>query len=148
MKKYEHLAQTADRARDKLHKIGMIQSTINRGLLSETNPDLANAELQGLVKELAKKADIKFTRLTPSKPVEKNGFLLISLKLPFNGTIKQIAQFLHEIETAPQFFNISSLTIRTRRREKEFLRVELEITAFIKAPEEESESEKSDSDNA
>jgi len=146
LKKYEHLAQTSDKVRDKLHKMGLIESSIKQGLLTETTPDLANAELQGLVKELAKKADIKFTRITPSKPVEENGFMMISLKLPFSGSIKQISTFLHELEKAPQFFDVTSLTIRKRRRQKEILRVDLEITAFIKAPV--KESEPSDSDNA
>jgi len=148
LKKYEYLAQSSERAKDKLRKIHMIESSISQGLLSETNPDLANAELQGLVKDLAKRADIKFTRITPTKSEEEDGFLLISLKLPFNGTIKQVSKFLYELETAPQFFDISSLTLRTRRRDKSLLRVEMEITAFIKAPEEESDTENNDSDNA
>ena len=147
LKKYEHLAQTADKARQKLKRISTLEQAINQGLLAETNPDLANAELQGVVKELAKKAEIKFTRITPSKPEVENGFMMITLKLPFNGTIKQISKFLYELETAPQFFDISSLTIRTRRRDKRMLRVELEITAFIKAPEE-SANEENGSDNA
>lgn len=148
LKKYEYLAQTTDRARDKLVKIQMIESSISKGLLSESTPDLANAELQGIVKELAKKANIKFTRITPSKTVEEDGYLLISLKLPFNGSIKQVSQFLYELETAEEFFDITSLSIRTRRREKTQLRVELEITAFIKAPTDESETENVDSDSA
>ncbi|HPQ41875.1 MAG TPA: type II secretion system protein GspM [bacterium] len=142
LKRYEHISQSADRARDKLERIGSIEASIEGGLLKETNPDLANAELQGIVKDLAKKADIKFTRITPSKPVKEDGFMLITLKLPFNGSIKQISKFLYELETAPQFFEIPSVSIRTRRRDKEFLRVEMEITAFIKAPRDESEPEK------
>lgn len=148
LKRYEHISQSEERARTKLEKIGLIESSIQGGLLKESNPDLANAELQGIVKDLAKKADIKFTRITPTKPVTEDGYMLITLKLPFNGSIKQIAKFLYELETAPQFFDIPSMTIRTRRRDKELLRVEMEITAFIKAPSEESEPEANDSGNA
>ncbi|MBN1297602.1 type 4a pilus biogenesis protein PilO [bacterium] len=147
LKKYEHIAQSEDRARDKLQRIGKIELSIQEGLLKETNPDLANAELQGIVKELAKKADIKFTRITPSKPVEESGYLLISLKLPFNGSIKQITKFLYELETAPQFFDIPSMTIRTRRRDKEVLRVEMEVTAFITVPHDTAEKNKQNSGN-
>ncbi len=146
LKKYEHLVETADRTRDKLQKITAIESAINKGLLTGANPDLANAELQGIVKDIAKKADIRFSRITPSKTVEELGFVKISLKLPFSGSIRQLSKFLYEIETSPWLLNISSLSIRSRRQEKEDLRVEMEVTAFIRKPQETpSESDIQDS---
>ncbi|MBN1879904.1 type 4a pilus biogenesis protein PilO [bacterium] len=148
LKKYEHLIETADRTRDKLQKITAIESAIRKGLLTGTNPDLANAELQGIVKDIAKKADIRFSRITPAKTVEEKGFTQISLKLPFSGSIRQIAKFLYEIESSPWMLNISSLSIRSRRQDKGDLRVEMEITAFIRTSQEDvSGSDQKDSES-
>ena len=78
LKKYEHLVETADRTRDKLERITTIESAIDKGLLTGANPDLANAELQGIIKDIAKKADIRFSRITPAKTVDEKGFTNIS----------------------------------------------------------------------
>jgi Tfp pilus assembly protein PilO len=94
--------------------------------------------MQGLVKNLAQSADIKFTRISPGKSVEKDGFTEITLKLPFSGNIKQIAEFLYALESDPVFFNIKQLSIQRRRgrRKKEPLKVDLTIAAYIRTPEE------------
>lgn len=134
LRKYEHLIGTADRTREKLERITAIESAINKGLLTGSNPDLANAELQGIIKDIAKKADIRFSRITPAKTIDEKGFTYISLKLPFTGSIRQVSKFLYEIESSPWLLNISSLSIRSRRQDKEELRVEMDITAYIRTP--------------
>jgi Tfp pilus assembly protein PilO len=136
LNRYEHLIGTADRTRDKLERIATIESSINKGLLQGSNPDLANAELQGIAREIADKAEISFTRITPNKIIEENGFVLISLRLPFNGTIKQLVTFLHEVESSPYLLSVPSLSIRAQRRDMDVLRIEVEITGYIRIPQE------------
>ncbi len=136
LNRYELLLGTADRAREKLEKIASIESSINEGLLKGVNPDLANADLQGIAREIAAKADISFTRISPNKSVEQDGFVLISLKLPFNGTIKQLVTFLHEVEASPYLLSIPSISIRSQRRDKDILRIEVEMTGYIRSPQE------------
>lgn len=146
LKRYEHLVETSSGTREKLQKIASIESAIDTALLKGSSPDLANAELQGIVKDIAKKADIQFTRITPSKTIEEMGFTQISLKLPFTGNIKQISKFLYEVEVSPYLLNISSLSIRNvRRQNKDELRVEMELSAYIRTPEEIIESDNKNS---
>jgi len=144
LKRYENLIATSDKAREKLVKMQSLDQSINYVLLDSSTSDLANAELQGLVKNLAQKADITFTRITPNKSVENDGFTEISLRLPFQGNIQQIQTFLYELESSEKFFNIQNFTIkserRSRRSKSEGLRVDLEIAGYIRsAPNPESE---------
>ncbi len=134
--RYEHILATADRTRENLERIAAIETSINDGLLRGASPDLANAELQGIAREIADKADIRFTRITPNRIVEENGFMLISLRLPFTGNIKQLVTFLHEIEKSPYLLSVPSMTIRTQRRGLDILRIEVELTGYIRSPEE------------
>lgn len=136
LNRYELLLGTADRVREKLEKIASIESSINAGLLKGANPDLANAELQGIAREIAAKAEISYTRITPNKTVEQDGFIFISLKLPFNGTIKQLVTFLHEVESSPYLLSIPSISIRSQRRDKDILRIEVEMTGYIRSHQE------------
>jgi Tfp pilus assembly protein PilO len=134
--RYEHILATADRTRENLERIAAIESSINQGLLKGSSPDLANAELQGIAREIADQADISFTRITPSRIVEEDGFMLISLRLPFTGNIKQLVTFLHEVEKSPYLLTVPSLTIRTQRRGLDILRIEVELTGYIRSPKE------------
>jgi len=133
LKRYEHLISDEDIARDKLMTIRSFDQGIDKVLLKGATSELANAELQGIVKNLATKAEISFTRISPEKNIEHDGFLEIGLKLPFNGTIQDIEKFLYEIEAAPQLFYIKSMYIRTQRRKRWNLRVEMVISAFIRS---------------
>ncbi len=133
LKKYEHLIANQDKAREKLRVIKAIKNGVDEVLLENKTSDLANAELQGIVKNLAQKANVKFTRITPNKAGEMEGFLEISLKLPFVGTIPQVQTFLYELETAPQLFYIKSMSVRTQRKDANKLRIEMIISAFIRA---------------
>ena len=132
LKKYEHLIETAERTRDKLQRITAIESAIKKGLLTGTNPDLANAELQGLVKTLAQKADITFTTINSNKVIEKDGFLELGVSVVFTAQIQQIERFVFELETAAQFLYIQELTIKSQRRNRNNLQVDMDITGFIR----------------
>lgn len=145
LKRYQHLVSSEDKAREKLRKIKAIEQGIDQVLLQSSTSDLANAELQGIIKTLAQKADITFTRITPNKAVEADGFYEVSLKLPFDGTIQQLQTLLYEIDAAPQVFQIKSMSIRTQQHKKEEnnLRIEMVVAAYIRSGEQ-SEGEESE----
>ncbi len=150
LKRYEHLVETSDKARDKLLKMKTIEQGISQILLDSETSDLANAELQGLVKTIAQKADISFSRITPNKSIEENGFIEVGLKVPFKGTIRQIELLLFELEQAPKFIQVKKLFVRNQRSNQTELDVDLELAAFIRGgaestpPTTEPEKEKSE----
>jgi len=140
--RYRQLQKNADKAREKLLEAQAMKQGINAILLKSTTADLANAELQGLLKDLAQKADLSFSRINPQKEEIKDIYVEISISLPsVSGTIMQLQQFLIELEKAPQFFKIKKLEIQQQRRHRRehnanMLNIEMEISAFIRATEE------------
>ena len=132
LKRYERLINSAGKAKDKLGNKLAMENSIDSVLLNSSTSDLANAELQGVVKTLAKKADIAFTQITPKKTTELDGFSEIKLSMPFRGNILQIQNFLYELETADKLIHTDRLSIKRMRRKQQKLRVDLEITAYIR----------------
>ncbi len=147
LERYRQLQRNADKAREKLLETQALKQGISEILLQSDTADLANAELQGLLKEIAQRADLTFSRINPQKEEIVNSFVEISISLPaVRATILQLQLFLIELEKSPQLFNIKKLEIqrqrRRRNREENVLNIEMEISAYIRATEEMLEANK------
>jgi type II secretory pathway component PulM len=134
LKRYERLIQNKEKIVEQQSMINAMDKSVDEVLLGNTTTELASAELQGLIKNIAKKFDISFTKITPQKPVESNGFYEISLKTPFQGSIHQIQQLLYALDKTSKMIHITKLNIKGIRRNPTDLRVELVVTAYINSP--------------
>ncbi|MBN1552798.1 type 4a pilus biogenesis protein PilO [bacterium] len=134
LKRYERMLQNAEKTHQKLQEITSMQSGIQNILLTGATSDLANAELQGIVKNLAQRENITFTQIKPQKTTEVNGYTEISLSIPFTGNIQQIQAFLYELDSAERLISIKSMEIkRNRRRNQEDLRIDMDVAAYIRS---------------
>ncbi|MBN1355559.1 type II secretion system protein M [bacterium] len=134
LRRYEHLIRNREKVSEQLARIDAMDVGISEILLSSPTTELASAEFQGLIKNLAQRCNISFTRISPQKPTDFNGYYGISLSTPFRGTIQQIQQFLFELESTQKLIHIDKLEVRSIRRDNTNLRVELEVTAYIAKP--------------
>jgi len=132
--RYERLIQDREKVAQQQSMINAMHKSVDEVLLGNTTTELASAELQGLVKTIAKEYDISFTKITPQKPVESNGFYEITLKTPFQGSIHQVQQFLYALDKTNKLIQITKLQIKEIRRNQTDLRVELVVTAYINNP--------------
>ncbi len=142
LKRYQNLINTSDKAREKLFQTRQMANSISGVLLNGTTGDLASAELQGLLKNIASRANITFSSIKPNKGTSKDGFYEVSLTIPFSASIKQIQQFLFEIDQAPQLLYVKLFQIKSQRKDKGNLSVELEIAAYIRDSETTSDATK------
>lgn len=147
LKRYQTLVNTTDKTRENLFQTRQMSNSISTVLLTANTADLASAELQGIAKSLAGRANIVFSSIKPNKSNVKEGFLEISLTVPFTATIRQIQQFLFDVEQAPQLLSIKQFQVRSQKKDKNQLSVEMEIAAFIRAGDVSLEAPKSQTDN-
>ncbi len=140
LKRYQHLIQASKKHKERGRKCKALERGVESVLLTGATADLANAELQGLVKNLAQKTDISFTQISSRKTVEVKGFTAISLNIPFRCTIQQLQKFLFALDNSPQLIRITKLKINKLRRKKGLLKVEMDVEGYIRTPEKEEDS--------
>ncbi|MFQ5646359.1 MAG: type II secretion system protein GspM [bacterium] len=127
-KRAERLRQRASFLRNKI-------DSFNKKLLKGDKPPVAAAELQRLLKRVARKQKLKIIREKIMDPVKKGNYLQISIQITFKGTATRLTRILHEIEyQQPFFLMVPKLQIKVENPRKPVkIEATVEVSGFIKS---------------
>ena len=101
-----------DSVKAALHAARQQTASLETGLLTSKSDPLANAEIQGLVKDLATSKGMSFQR-SDSLPVKgvSPEYSKVSTRVEITGTINQLVDFLASFETAPKILFVEEMRI-------------------------------------
>ncbi len=129
--------QAANREQDlhtRVTKQQSLKKQIESLLLPSDTPALAVADLQKILREIAKKQHLDIKSITPKNSRDIGDlFTAITVAFPLTGTMSQIKEFIYKIENNSYYMEIPSLRIRSgnpREKYKDVV-VDLEVTAFV-----------------
>ena len=109
---YRRLLRGQDSVKTALEETQRQVVAAEMGLLENNSDALANAELQGLIKEMVRAKGLNFRRsdLLPVKNVSPE-YSKVSTHIEMTGNLDQVVALLTGLETAPQILFIEELRI-------------------------------------
>jgi hypothetical protein len=116
--KYQNLLASKDRV-VKANKAMKAALTRTEGqLLSGSNPAVASADLQEILKNLTKEHGVQMTSAKVLSPREAGPYMEVPVQVELTATIKQIVTLLYHLEHHKKLLFIPSLDINAPRRIK------------------------------
>ncbi len=110
---------------------------VENSLFPGDSPNLAAAEMQKLINQIALDCNIELKTIKPLSEIDHKSFTGLPLQLNFRDNIEKVLDFLYEIETIETFLVISELTIRViNEKNPETVDVRLKLSGFMKGAEE------------
>lgn len=79
------------------------------------------------IENLSKKSNLKIINISPGDIKEYEGYKFILIELTFEGKMKEIIDFLYNIESSAMMFRVDRLQVDSTPEEDKGLRVSLEI---------------------
>jgi Tfp pilus assembly protein PilO len=109
---YRRVLRGQDSVKAALQAARQQTASLETGLLTSKSDPLANAEIQGLVKDLATSKGMSFQR-SDSLPVKGASpeYSKVSTRVEITGTINQLVDFLASFETAPKILFVEEMRI-------------------------------------
>ena len=109
---YRRLLRGQDSVKAAFEETHRQVASAEMGLLENNSDALANAELQGLIKEMVRTKGLNFRRsdLLPVKNVSPE-YSKVSTHIEMTGNLDQVVALLTGLETAPQILFIEELRI-------------------------------------
>ena len=103
-------------------------------LLKETSVFLASAKMQSRVTEIAAKAGLNLSTLRAVDPAAMGSYKAITVYFEASGSIKQISEFLKDIENDAILMKCDKLSVNvTNLQTPKELRVKIQISGLMKA---------------
>jgi predicted PurR-regulated permease PerM len=104
-------------------------SEVNAGLLEGNNSQLVGANMQKLLRELARQTGINLTSMDPPKTetTRTNQWMLVIQTMQFEADSKSLMAFLKALDKAPKKLIIAMIDIRSNR---ERLSGSIQVTGF------------------
>jgi type II secretory pathway component PulM len=106
-------------------------------LLPGDNPNVAGAELQKILKEIADQNGVEITRrdIRPQQKTQNN-LLKVSVNMDTSGTPDQLVSLLAAVENYDKYLTVEELTIMAFRSPRRYeIRPSMTIAGYIAAPE-------------
>ncbi|MBT3255916.1 MAG: hypothetical protein HN366_05565 [Deltaproteobacteria bacterium] len=133
--KHQKMLQSAGDLEKRVAFTKTIMTQAESGLLTGKTPALAAADIQKVIREMAKKSqmEIKSIRVLKPKDVDDGLYLSIPVEFVAKGVIKQLKEFLYRIRASPKYLTVQKVQISVRlRRNRNTKSAQLEnITANI-----------------
>jgi len=109
---YRRILKGQDSVKAALETVRAQASSVESGLLASRADALANAEIQGLVKDLAVSKGMTFRRsdLLPVKPVSPE-YSKVSTRVEVLGAINQLVDFLVSFESSQRILFVEEMRI-------------------------------------
>ena len=116
--KYRKMLQSAG---DLEKSLALAKTTIKQaesGLLTGKTPTLAAADIQKVIREMAKESqmEIKSIRVLKPEDVDESLYLSIPVEFVAKGVIRQLKEFLYRIMASPKYLTVQKVKISVRLR--------------------------------
>ena len=116
--KYQRIFQASG---DLEKEVALFKATLKQGesgLLTGKTPALAAADIQKIVREMAKKSQVEIKRVRVLKPEDVGGsyYLSIPVQLSITGAVRQLKEFLYQIMTSSKHLTVQKVGITVSRR--------------------------------
>ncbi len=133
IEKSQRLYQKTEFWQEQNARMKQERAEVYASLLKGENRDLLVVEIQQLIRDLAKNADIASysTQELPTFSENTGDWMFITQKMTFETLPKPLIDFLQSLENAPQKLEVVKLYIYTSPRNK-MLRGSIEITGFAR----------------
>jgi len=133
IERYEQLAKRAAYWKTKNKEVKLIRDTLEARLLPGNDRELVGAKMQGLIKQLAKQAGIKFKSLEPPDTSYSTGeWVLVIQSMRFEASSETLMNFLKMMNNNNVKLEVISLNVRAYRRK---LTGVIKIIGFSRVPE-------------
>ncbi len=140
--KYQRILQSAGDLEKRVALTKTIVAQAESGLFTGKTPALAAADIQKVIREMAKKSqmEIKSIRVLKPQDVDESHYLSIPVEFVAIGVIRQLKEFLYRIRAAPKYLTVqkvkTSVVLRRNRRTKsqklERVTSNITINGFLK----------------
>ncbi len=139
--KYQRMFQSSG---DLKKEVSLLKGTLNQveaGLLTGKTPALAAADIQKIVREMAKKSQVEIKRVRVLKPEDVGGshYLSIPVQLSIAGATRQLKEFLYQILTSSKYLTVQKVGIIVRIRQTrgkkitEHVSADITVNGFLKS---------------
>ena len=109
-----------------------VQKSLSRRFLEGKKPGLAAAALQKILEEFASKSSIKVDRVRVEKHKFTESFMVIPIEITLRASLKNLTQFIYQIESYEKFLVIEELNSRRiNKTDPEQLQATMLISGFI-----------------
>jgi len=130
--RYDKLGEKAEYWEQENKRAKLEKEQIEASLLEGTNRELVGAKMQGLIRQLAQSAGIRFKSLDPPDTSLSTGeWLFVIQAMQFEADSKTLMEFLIAIKDAQVELAIVSLDIRSTRKK---LNGTIKIIGFSRIP--------------
>ena len=140
--KYQRILQSSGDLEKRVALTKTIVGRAESGLFTGKTPALAAADIQKVIREMAKKSqmEIKSIRVLKPQDVDESHYLSIPVEFVAIGVIRQLKEFLYRIRAAPKYLTVqkvkTSVVLRRNRRTKsqklERVTSNITINGFLK----------------
>ena len=140
--KYREMLQSAG---DLEKNLALARTTFKRaesGLLTGKTPALAAADIQKVIREMAKKSqmEIKSIRVLNPKDDDESPYLSIPVEFVAKGVIRQLKELLYRIMASPKYLTVQKVKISvvlrrnrsTKSQKLENITANITINGFLK----------------
>ncbi len=112
-----------------------LEGELAQRFLSPSQPSLAAASLQKIVENHAKGNAVNVIQVKIEKPKYEEGLLSIPIRIVLRSDLRNLTQFLFQVENSSKFLVIEEMVIRrVNRSEPEFLETRLLVSGFVQEP--------------
>ena len=109
-----------------------VQKSLSRRFLEGKKPGLAAAGLQKILEGFASKSSIKVDRVRVEKHKFTESFMVIPIEVTLRASLKNLTQFIYQIESYEKFLVIEELNSRRiNKTDPEQLQATILISGFI-----------------
>jgi len=106
-------------------------------LLSADRRAPEDAELPALliqIEDISQKAGISFQSITPSEPIQKDGFKQVPITIQVNGYFYSLLDFVYRLEKLPRIINVTGIEITEGSLGLPNISVVLSAYAYVMTP--------------
>jgi len=133
LQKYETYMEGSSITDAEIKKAGDEMKAAEKKLVIESSEFLAAARVQKELSELTQNAGLNIQTIRPLNTVKANKFFFIPVYFEGSGTIKQIGDFLHDVEKHSVLLKIEKMSINvTNMQNPRELRFKMQISGLGK----------------
>jgi len=133
LQKYETYMEGSSITDREIRTAGEEMKAVEKKLVKESSEFLAGARAQKEVSELAQNAGMNIQNIRPLITVKAKSFFFIPVYFEGSGTIKQIGDFLHEVEKHSLLLKVEKMSLNvTNMQNPRELRFKMQISGLGK----------------
>lgn len=134
--KYQQVVARRKPIEQQRQKIAAVLKQLGELIFVGDKPSLAAAELQQVLKELARREGVKIEREKILEPIEAGNFQQILVEINVRSSVRNISRLIYQIEGYAKFLAIPEFSIEVaNRRKPSTVKARLVVTGLLWEPE-------------